>query len=155
MSADEQGKPLYEGAAPSEADVLARMQATNLVQSSDQRDTLMELRDDDVVWSMSPDGRITHVSREVESVRGFTPEEATTQGLDEILTPASHAVSIAYFMSLMETLQRGDKPQAFLGELEYLCKDGSPVLCDVQTLPHLSADGELIALYGVSRRRNS
>ena len=155
MSADEQGKPLYEGAAPSEADVLTRMQATNLVQSSDQRDTLMELRDDDVVWAMSPDGRNTHVSREVESVRGFTPEEATTQGLDEILTPASQAVSIAYFMSLMETLQRGDKPQAFLGELEYLCKDGSTVLCDVQTLPHLSADGELIALYGVSRRRDS
>ena len=49
MSADDQGKPLYEGAAPSEADVLARMQATNLVQSSDQRDVLMELRDDDVV----------------------------------------------------------------------------------------------------------
>ena len=58
-------------------------------------------------------------------------------------------------MSLMETLQRGDKPQAFLGELEYLCKDGSTVMCDVQTLPHLSADGELIALYGVSRRRDS
>ena len=56
---------------------------------------------------------------------------------------------------ILETLQRGDKPQAFLGELEYLCKDGSTVLCDVQTLPHLSADGELIALYGVSRRRDA
>ena len=107
MTAGEQGKPLYEGVPPSEADVLARMQATNLVQSSDQRDALMELRDDDVVWSMSPDGRITHVSREVEAVRGFTPEEAGLQGLDEILTPGSQAVSIAYFMSLMETLQRG------------------------------------------------
>jgi|688.fasta_scaffold238379_3 PAS domain S-box-containing protein len=155
MSADDQGKPLYEGVAPSEADVLARMQATNLVQSSDQRDALMELRDDDVVWAMSPEGRITHVSREVENVRGFTPEEATMQGLDEILTPGSQAVSIAYFMSLIETLQRGDQPQAFRGELEYLCKDGSTVWCDVQTLPHLSAEGELIALYGISRRRDA
>jgi hypothetical protein len=39
--------------------------------------------------------------------------------------------------------------------LDYLCKDGSTVVCDVQTLPHLSADGELIGLYGVSRRRDS
>jgi hypothetical protein len=77
------------------------------------------------------------------------------QGLDEILTPGSQAVSIAYFMSLIETLQRGDQPQAFRGELEYLCKDGSTVWCDVQTLPHLSAEGELIALYGISRRRDA
>lgn len=148
----EPGRPLYEGSEPLDADVLARLQASNLVNASEQRDALMQLRDDDVIWSMSPDGRITHVSREVESVRGFTPEEAMAQGLDEIMAPGSQAVSLAYFQSLIETLQRGEKPQAFRGELEYTHKDGSTVWFDVQTIPHLSADGELIELYGVSRR---
>jgi len=111
----------------------------------------MQPQDGDVIWAMSADGRITHVSREVERWRGFSPAEAAAQPLDEILAPASQATSSAYFQLLLESLQRGEKPSAFRGALEYSCKDGSTAWFDVQVLPQLGAAGELLALYGVSR----
>ncbi len=150
MSEYAQGEPLY-GTGEPDPDVVARMQAEHLVHVSADRDDLMEPRDGDVIWAMSPDGRITHVSREVERWRGFTPAEAAAQTLDEILVPESQAVSLAYFQSLIEVLQRGETPKAFRGPMEYTRKDGGTQWFDVQALPHVSDAGELIVLYGVSR----
>ena len=47
---------------------------------------------------MSLDGRITYISPAVERMRGFTPEEAMNQPLDEIQPPASAAITGAYFV---------------------------------------------------------
>jgi PAS domain S-box-containing protein len=148
---DERGEPLYASCEPADADVIERMRIENLHTMSEGRQRLISEHANDVLWSMSPDGRITHVSRAVEAMRGFTPEEAMRQPLDEILTPESQAVSYAYFVELMEALQAGRTPEAFRGELEYRCKDGSTTWADVQTIPHINAAGELVELLGVSR----
>ena len=84
-------------------------------------------------------------------MRGLTPEEALRQSLDEILTPASQQISMAYFQALMGTLAAGGKPAAFRGELEYTHKDGTAVLTDVQVVPNVNAAGELVELLGISR----
>jgi PAS domain S-box-containing protein len=151
MSSHEPGEPLYTSAGEVDPDVALRLHAEHLLELSEERGRLMQLAPGDVIWSMSPDGRITHVSREVEAMRGLTPEEALRQSLDEILTPASQQISLAYFQALMGTLAAGGKPAAFRGELEYTCKDGTTVLADVQTVPHINAAGELVELLGISR----
>jgi diguanylate cyclase (GGDEF)-like protein/PAS domain S-box-containing protein len=119
---------------------------------SEERHRLLAEAANDVIWSMSVDGRITYVSPAVEKVRGFTQEEAMAQPLDEIETPESLAISLRYVEELGEALRDGREPPAdFRGELEYLCKDGSTVICDVHVIPHIDEHGELVEILGVSR----
>ena len=47
---------------------------------------------------------------------------------------------------------RGRTPaKQFHGELEYYCKDGSTVWTEVQVIPHLGPDGEVVEILGVTR----
>jgi diguanylate cyclase (GGDEF)-like protein/PAS domain S-box-containing protein len=105
----------------------------------------------DVIWTIAPDGIITYVSPSVELVRGYTPEEAMRQPLDQILTPDSIALNLAYVDELVTDVAAGRRPKSFRGEMEYLCKDGSTQWCDVVTTPILAEDGSLVELLGVSR----
>jgi PAS domain S-box-containing protein len=112
-------------------------QDTELLRQSEERHRLLAEHANDVVWTMSPDGLITYVSPAVEAMRGFTPEEAMNQSLEQIHPPESQAVNRAYFERLGESLKNGTPPEEFQGELEYYCKDGSTVWTYVQVIPHM------------------
>lgn len=105
----------------------------------------------DVVWTMSPEGAITYVSPAVEMVRGFTPEEAIRQQLDEILTPSSQVLCIDYFVGLQADIVSGQKPREFRGQMEYLRKDGTIHWADVIASPVLASDGRVVEILGISR----
>ncbi|MEY6434127.1 diguanylate cyclase [Thioalkalicoccus limnaeus] len=105
----------------------------------------------DVIWTMSLDGEITYVSPSVERLRGFTPAEAMQQPLEEILTPASQAITRDYFARLAQLRQAGQPLERARNELEYRCRDGSTIWCDVHVLPVYRADGTPLELLGVSR----
>jgi len=132
-------------------DSAARRQAEEQLRISEERHRLLAENANDVVWTMSLDGRITFVSPAVERMRGFTPEEAMNQPLDEILTPASAAISLGYWQELAARLEAGLPPQRFRGEYEYYCKDGSTVWTDVQVIPYVGESGQLIEILGVTR----
>ncbi len=118
---------------------------------SEQRHRLLAEHANDVVWTMSVEGEITSVSPAVMEVRGLTPEEAMSQSLDQIHPPESMAVSLGYFERLYARLAEGLPPEEFHGELEYFRKDGSTVWTEVQVIPHLDDDGNLIEILGVTR----
>jgi len=106
----------------------------------------------DVVWTMSITGEITYVSPAVERMRGYTPEEAIAQPIEEILAPDSATISQQYFVELLTALAEGREPPAnFRGEMEYYCKDGSTVWTEVQVIPSFSPEGELLEILGVTR----
>ena len=138
-------------AAPLDADGAARRQVEEHLRISEERHRLLAENANDVIWTMSLDGRITYISPAVERMRGFTPGEAMNQPLDEILTPASAAVSLGYWQELAARLEAGLPPQRFRGEYEYYCKDGSTVWTDVQVIPYVGANGQLIEILGVTR----
>jgi diguanylate cyclase (GGDEF)-like protein/PAS domain S-box-containing protein len=129
----------------------ARRQTEERLQVSEARCRLLAENASDVIWTMSLDGRITDVSPSVERLRGFTPEEAMRQPLEEILTPPSAAITLEYFSRLATLLQAGLPPERARYELEYRCKDGSTIWCDVHVLPVYGADGTPVELLGVSR----
>lgn len=129
----------------------ARQQAEERQQVSEARCRLLAENESDVIWTMSLDGRITSVSASVERLRGFTPEEAMQQTLEEILTPPSAAITLDYFARMATLLQAGRPPERARFEQEYRCKDGSTIWCDVHVLPVFSADGIPLELLGVSR----
>ncbi|MFZ4441278.1 MAG: PAS domain-containing protein, partial [Syntrophales bacterium] len=119
---------------------------------SEERYRLLAENANDVIWTMSLDGRITYVSPSVERMRGFTPGEAMNQPLDEILTPDSAASSLRYWKELAARLQAGLPPQRFHGEYEYYCKDGSTVWTDVQVIPYVvGVNSQPAEILGVTR----
>lgn len=118
---------------------------------SEERHRLLAEHANDVVWTMSVDGRITYVSPAVTAVRGISPEVAMTQTLDQIHPPASAAISLGYFRDLHARLAEGLPPQEFRGELEYYRLDGSTVWTEVQVIPHVDDDGSLLEILGVTR----
>lgn len=106
----------------------------------------------DVVWVLDADTlRFVYVSPSVLALRGYTPEEAMRQGIEEIHTPASQVVSQSYFRQLLEDVAAGRRPENFRGELEYRCRDGSTYWTEVFVYPVLDAAGRLQEIVGVSR----
>jgi len=142
---------LLEGVATLIGEAFMRRKAEAALHESEERHRLLAEHANDVVWTMSPGGRITYISPAVEKIRGFTPEEAINQSLDEILTPESAAISTSYWVELAARLEAGLPPQDFHGEYEYYCKDGSTVWTDVQVIPSMGADGQLIEILGLTR----
>ena len=118
---------------------------------SEERHRLLAEQANDVIWTMGLDGSITYVSPAVERMRGITQAEAMSQTLDQIHPPESQAVSLAYFTRLYEEMAAGRAPEEFRGELEYYRKDGSTVWTEVQVIPHIAPDGQVVEILGVTR----
>ncbi|AUB81943.1 diguanylate cyclase [Candidatus Thiodictyon syntrophicum] len=129
----------------------ARQQTELRLRVTEARCRLLAENASDVIWTMSLDGRTTYVSPSVERQRGFTPQEAMQQPLEEILTPESQAITVDYFSRLAGLLQAELPLERARNELEYRCKDGSTIWCDVHVLPVYSADGIPVELLGMSR----
>ena len=127
------------------------MAAEQRLRISEQRYRLLAENARDVIWTMEPDGSISYVSPSIQQLRGYTPEEAIAQPLEQIHPPDSLRRSRAFFQQLHEDIAAGRPPQTFRGELEYTCKDGSTIWTEVNALPLFDRDGRFERLLGVSR----
>jgi PAS domain S-box-containing protein len=127
--------------------------AEEIARKSEQMYRLLAENATDVIWTMDADLRFTYVSPSVMALRGYTPDEALTQPLDLILTPASLAVAA---QAIHEELQRGGLAGFPPGrtralELEYLRKDGSTVWTEVHVSALRDPDGKPAGFLGVTR----
>lgn len=118
---------------------------------SEQRSRLLAENAYDVIWTMALDGSITYVSSAVERVLGFTPEEADGQTLDQLHTPQSAARVATYFQAVFAAAESGGAAPVFRGEVDYHRKDGSVVTGELQLIPHVDTDGQVVELLGVTR----
>ncbi len=134
-----------------EQDISQRREAEAKLRLSEERHRLLADNANDVIWTMGVDGTITYVSPAVERVRGYTPEEAMRQGIEEIHPPDSLAISLGYFQQLHARIQSGQPPENFRGELEYYCKDGSTFWTEVMAYPMRGPDGTIREIVGVTR----
>ena len=77
-----------------------RLQAEAAVRASEQKYRLLADSASDIIWLMdiTKDGlRPTYISPSVERIRGFTPAEAMTQTMKDLLTPESYERVIQKF----------------------------------------------------------
>jgi diguanylate cyclase (GGDEF)-like protein/PAS domain S-box-containing protein len=100
---------------------------------------------------MEVDGSISYVSPSVERVRGITPQEAMAQTLDQIHPPETAAKVGQYFADLYGGMARGEIPPPYRGEHEYYRKDGSIMLGELDVIPQVNEDGQVIRILGVTR----
>jgi len=105
----------------------------------------------EVIWTMAMDTTITYVSPAVQHARGLTPEEAMNQSLVEALTPESVQIALGYFQQLFDAVEAGSELPMFRGEVEFYRKDKSVMSADLQVIPHVDENGQIIELLGVSR----
>lgn len=143
------GEPLYF--ISQVQDISERKQAEDKLRISEERHRLLADSARDVIWTMEADGSISYVSPSVELVRGFTPEEAMRQPMEEILTPDSLAAAQDYISRLNAAIEAGQPLESYRGDQEYYCKDGSTFWTEVIASPLLNADGRLIQIVGVTR----
>lgn len=105
----------------------------------------------DVIWTMELDGSISYISPAIERVRGLTPEEAMTQTLDEIHPAASAERVGEYFGRLFEAIANGSPLPEFHGEQEYYRKDGSIMNGELDVVPQVDPEGNVVRILGVTR----
>jgi len=144
----EDGSVILEGSI---RDVTRLHEAESELRLSEQRHRLLAENAWEVIWTMAMDTTITYVSPAVEHVRGLTPEEAMSESLVDALTPESVQIALGYFQQLFDAVEKGSELPMFHGELDFYRKDKSVMAADLQVIPHLDDNGQIIELLGVSR----
>ncbi|MBF0530081.1 MAG: GGDEF domain-containing protein, partial [Deltaproteobacteria bacterium] len=105
----------------------------------------------DVIWTMKMDGKFTYVSPSVFQMRGFTPEEAIQQPLEQAICPGSlAAVQEVLSNALAEIEAVHPRPTKYF-EIEQPCRDGATVWTEATARLVYDEAGQPLELVGVSR----
>ena len=146
-------KQVLEAIGKSLGVVLERLKTRENLRKSEARYRLLAEETTDVIWTSDLSLRFNFISPSVERQRGYTPQEAVTQTIQEIMTPESAG---RIQMALMEEItreQRGehDPYHSRTTEVEMRCKDGSTVWCEAISRFLRDENGNPVGIIGVTR----
>ncbi len=107
----------------------------------------------DVIWTINTRGQFTFISPSVERLRGFTPEEAMKQSLEEALTEESAALVRWWLHRIPQQIDpHHPVPISEMQfELEQPRKDGSTVWTEAQVALLYDEQGFVQGVMGISR----
>ena len=97
--------------------------------------------------------RFTYFSPSVEHLRGYTPEEAMAQTMEESMTPASFVKTMEIFKKELDKHYKGERdpemPVTF--ELELTCKHGGTVWTELAVNFIYDSTGQPTGIIGTTR----
>jgi diguanylate cyclase (GGDEF)-like protein/PAS domain S-box-containing protein len=135
-------------------DITDRKKAEEALRESERRYRTLAETVTDLIWTLDAKTlRFVYVSPSVQTMLGYSVEEAINSPLDKVLTPASFDYAMR---SLAEALASGEEEQDNLVrsrplELEHCRKDGSTIWAEVTTSFLRDRDGRLVEIMGVTR----
>lgn len=134
-------------------DITGRKQSEEMLKKSEEKFRFLAEHMNDNIFTMDMNLKTTYVSRSMEKLLGFTPEERMKQGITEQVTPASLKVIEQILSEELEREQTGladpDRSRKF--EVEYYHKNGTTVWVENVISGIRDEQGILTGIHGVSR----
>ncbi len=107
----------------------------------------------DVIWVFDlATAKFKFASPSVYKLRGYTPDEALQQTLQEALTPESYQMVAAALPKRLASFESGDNSVRIqIHEVDQTCKDGSIVPTEIVSTLFQDDQGKVIEIFGVTR----
>ncbi len=108
----------------------------------------------DIIWTLSAETLHTeYLSPAVETMLGYSVEEAWNKSVKELVTPATFEFGAGYLADILKKVgsnpEYAKKTHSF--EVEYICKDGSTLWAELTAKLIFDDQGNVIDVIGVSR----
>ena len=134
-------------------EISLRKQTEEKLQVSERHYRLLADNITDIIWTLDiATLRSTYTSPSVETLFGYTAEEATDFPLSDILTPPSMEIATGVLQEELAAVLGGeDPPISRTLELEHRCKNGSTKWCESKVSFLQNPDGKNTSLVGVTR----
>jgi PAS domain S-box-containing protein len=134
-------------------DISVPKMAAEGLRDSQERYRILAENVTDVIWTMDMNMRFTYFSPSVELLRGYTPEEAMAQAMEESMTPASFVKAMEAFKKELDKHNKGERdPEMPVKlELELTCKDGRTVWTELSANFIYDPTGRPTGIIGTTR----
>ncbi len=113
----------------------------------------------DMIWTMNPDGEFIYASPTSKKLLGYDPYELLMQKLEDVVSKESYPEVKAKMDLAIDKLNKGEKVEGFILEVEHLHKNGQTVWTEIHVNSHHDNHGKALGFVGVTRdisdRKNS
>ncbi len=140
-------------------DITERKMFEEFLIEKEKRFRLIAENTQDVIWTMSLEGKNTFVSPSVLKVRGYTVEEALAQSLEESISPPHIDFMKERFQDSINLISKTGKHPNHIVEVQQPCKDGSHIWVEMKIGGMYDEEEKCIGIVGITRdisdRRNA